>query len=486
MKIVVGYPPTRSAKGLALLSQNRQFQWFSHETRIFPVVLAGAATMAQQAGHKVIWKDAIAENMDTDEFRTFLRREKPDLFLFETKTPVVRLHWLTAQALKSEFPALQLVVCGDHVTARPEETLQNAPVDFVLCGGDYDFLLGDLLRHLTTGAPLPGGIVYRQNGQIAGHKHFELNHKLDEAPFIDRRLTRWDLYQKEYNLRGHPFMYIMSGRDCWHGKCTFCAWTVMYPRFRVRSPENVLDEIGRLIDEYQVTEIFDDSGTLNTGPWLARLCEGLQQRGYSRKIRYSCNMRFGALEKKDYEMMRQAGFRLLKFGLESANQETLDRLQKKTRVEQIEEGCRWAKEAGLTVHLTMIVGFPWETREDALRTLGLARKLMLTGKADLLQATTVVPYPGTPLYEQALKENGFLFDPQEYERFDMNEPVLKTRMSPEEVRKICGQIYSIFLSPRYMWHRLKAIRGWDDIAFLLRGARAVLGHLKDFGRAKRI
>ena len=183
-------------------------------------------------------------------------------------------------------------------------------------------------------------------------------------------------------------------------------------------------------------------------------------------------------------MMRKAGFRLLKFGLESANQETLDRLNKKTRVEQIEEGCRWAKEAGLMVHLTMIVGFPWETRADALRTLALARKLMLTGKADLLQATTVVPYPGTPLYEQALKENGFLFDPQEYERFDMSEPVLKTRMSPEDVRKICSQIYTIFLSPRYIMHRLKSIRCWDDISFLLRGAGAVLGHLKDFGRPK--
>ena len=136
------------------------------------------------------------------------------------------------------------------------------------------------------------------------------------------------------------------------------------------------------------------------------------------------------------------------------------------------------------VHLTMIVGFPWETREDALRTLALARELMLTGKADLLQATTVVPYPGTPLHAEALQNNGFLFDPGEYERFDMSEQVLKARMSPEEVREICGHIYTIFLSPRYIMHRIKAIRGWDDIGFLMRGASAVLGHLKDFGRPK--
>ena len=485
MKIVVGYPPTLSSKGLALLSQNRQFQWFSHETRIFPIVLASAATMAQRAGHQVIWKDAIAESMTSDAFFDFLRAEKPDLFLFETKTPVVRQHWQSIRDIKAVLPTLHIVLAGDHVTALPEESLENSPVDYILCGGDYDFLLGDLLQHLTTGAPLPHGIMYRdENGKPAGHKNFELSHSLDEAPFIDRDLTHWRMYQKEYNLRRKPFAYIMSGRDCWHGKCTFCAWTTLYPRFRVRSVNNVLDEIGQLIEKYGVKEIFDDAGTLNTGAWLRELCAGLEERGYSRKINYSCNMRFGALKPEDYVMMKRAGFRLLKFGLESANQETLDRLEKKTRVEQITEGCRWAKAAGLTVHLTMIVGFPWETREDALNTFNLARTLMLSGTADLLQATTVVPYPGTPLHTQAIQENGFLFDPKEYERFDMSEPVLKTRMAPEEVRDICNKIYTIFLSPRYIWQRLKSIRRWDDIWFLLQGAGAVVGHLKDFGKMK--
>ncbi|MDO9543280.1 MAG: cobalamin-dependent protein, partial [Kiritimatiellia bacterium] len=284
MKIIIGYPPTNSPKGLALLSQNRQFQWFSHETRMFPVVLAGAATMARQAGHQVIWKDAIAENLDQVSFLDFLRREKPDLFLFETKTPVVRRHWQTAQALKAVLPSMRLAVCGDHVTALPEETLRKSPVDFVICGGDYDFQLRDLLAHLTGGAPLPKGILYRQNGQITGDKHFELNHNLDNAPFIDRRLTHWEWYRKEYNLLGNPFMYIMSGRDCWHGKCTFCSWTTLFPGFRVRSVNNVLDEIGMLIDDFKVQEIFDDSGTLNTGKWLENLCAGLREMGYSRKI----------------------------------------------------------------------------------------------------------------------------------------------------------------------------------------------------------
>jgi anaerobic magnesium-protoporphyrin IX monomethyl ester cyclase len=485
MKVVIGYPPTASEKGLALLSQNRQFQWFSHETRIYPVVLASAATMARAAGHQVFWKDAIAENTGANEFHAYLQSIEPDLFVFETKTPVVRQHWQTIRDLRSRFPVMRIAIVGDHVTALPEETLASSPVDYVICGGDYDFLLAELLQSFPAHATLPPGVLFRDGAQIRGNKAFQLSRDLDDAPLIDRDLTRWDLYQKEYNIPDRPFMYIMSGRDCWHGKCSFCAWTVLYPTFRVRSVANVLDECGQLIDRYGIKEIFDDSGSLNTGAWLRELCEGLIARGFARKIRYSCNMRFGALRLEDFHLMKKAGFRLLKFGLESANQTTLDRLNKKVTVEQITEGCRMAKQAGLTVHLTMIVGFPWETREDALRTFQLAKRLMQRGYADLLQATTVVPYPGTPLYEEALRNQGFLFDPREYERFDMSEPVLKTLMTPDDVRRICSKIYTIFLTPRYMWTQLRKIRSFEDVGFLVRGARAVLGHLRDFGAKKR-
>ena len=48
MRIAICYPPLPSEKGVPLLSQNRQFQWFSRPTYIFPVVPATAATMLKQ------------------------------------------------------------------------------------------------------------------------------------------------------------------------------------------------------------------------------------------------------------------------------------------------------------------------------------------------------------------------------------------------------------------------------------------------------
>ncbi len=483
MKIIIGYPPTESEKGIALLSQNRQFQWFSNPTHIFPVVLGSAATLLKKEGYDVLWKDCVVENLNEKDFFRFLERKKPDLFAFETKTPVIKQHWKIINEIKKKLPEMKIVICGDHVTSFPKESLENSNVDYVLQGGDYDFLLDELADYLSgKRKSVPKGIWYRKNGKIRGSR-FQLKHKLDDLPFIDRDLCKWKLYQKEYNLQGRPFFYIASGRDCWWGKCKFCSWPRMYPRFRVRSVKNVLDEIGMLIEKYNVKEIFDDTGTLAIGEWLRDLCKGLIERGYNKKIKYSCNMRYGVLKLEDYKLMKKAGFRLLKFGLESANQKTLDFTNKGIKVRDIIKGCEWAKGAGLTVHLTMIVGWPNETYDDALKTFNLAKKLMQSGKADVLQATILIPYPGTPLWKEARKKGWFLFDPKEYERYDMREPILNTTDNkPEEVAAICGKIYTIFLTPKYILARLRNIKSIEDLKFNLRGVKAVIGHLKDFWR----
>ena len=483
MKICIGYPPTESEKGVATLGQNRQFQWFSNPSFFCPIVPATAATMLDKDGHEVRWLDCVAEKIGKERFFELLEKEKPDLFAFETKTPVIKQHWQLINELKERHPKMIVVIFGDHITSFPDETMKNSRVDFVLVGGNYDFLLKDLVDSLKNKKKLPQGIYYKKDRLILNTGKPRQDYKLDDAPFINRELTKWGLYQKEYNISRKPYFYIMSGRDCWWGKCTFCSWPRMYPCFRVRSVENVLDEIGMLIEKYGVKEIFDDSGTLMVGKWLKDLCEGLIKRGYHKKIKYSCNMRFGVLKQEDYDLMKKAGFRLLKFGLESANQNTLDRLEKGIKVSDIIEGCKMAQKAGLTVHLTMIVGYFWETKADALETFKLTKMLMQTGKADLLQATVLMPYPGTLLWKEAMKNNQFLINPLDYEKYDQREPILNTAdNNPQGVADICGKIYTIFLTPKYIFRRFINIRSFDDLMLNLRGVKPVLGHLSDFGK----
>ena len=488
MKILVGFPPTEARHGgTILLSQNRQLQEFHEPTFLYPVVMATAATFLRDEGYDVRWMDCIAEDVSMEKFIDFIDKEKIELFFFETKGPVIKRHWKVADKLKERFPNLKIVICGDHVSWEPgiKETMENSKIDFAINGGDYDFAIVDLVKALERKEKIPEGIWYRKNEKVVKNGRYHFKRKLDEAPFPDRDLVPLGPYSKEFNLAYKPHTYIMSGRDCWYGRCTFCVWDhTLYPlgTFGVRSPENVLEEVKYLVDKHGVREIFDDCGTITIGNWLKKFCNLMIESGYNKKVKYSCNMRFGAVNLEEYKLMKKAGFRLLKFGLESGEQKTIDKLDKSTKIEEIIPSCRDAKKAGLVVHLTMMVGYPWESKEDAEKTFQLAKRLMVKGYADVLQSTIVIPYPGTPLYDEGVEKGWFRFDPKDYDRFDMREPVFKTPdMTPEEVNEVCNRVYTIFWHPEYVIRRILNIRSFVDLKYTLNGAKAVIGHMKDFG-----
>jgi anaerobic magnesium-protoporphyrin IX monomethyl ester cyclase len=488
MKIAISYPPIQSEKGVPLLSQNRQFQYFQSPTYIYPVVPAYAATMLKNAGYEVVWDDGIAEEKTFDQWLKDIEQRKPDVLMIESKTPVIKKHWKIISDIKKVLPSSKVALVGDHVTALPLESMQKSEVDFVLTGGDYDFLLLNLVNFLNgKEKQLEPGFWYRENNAIKNTGQFKLNHSLDDLPYIDRELTKWQLYNESNgNFKVTPGAYTMAGRDCWwrkDGGCTFCSWPTLYPTFRVMKPERLADEIGLLIEHYRVKSVFDDTGCFPAGEWLRGFANLMIERGYNKKVQFSCNMRFGTLKREDYQLMKKAGFRMLLFGIESGNQATLDKLNKGTTITGIMEECRLPREEGLEPHITIMVGYPWETRQEALKTLAVAKTLMQKGWAITLQSTVVIPYPGSKLYAEALKNNWFRFDPKDYERFDMKEPVLNTPdMTPEEVMKLCDEIYKVFLTPKYMLRQLTRIRTLRDVKYSVKGVAKVLAHVKDFGR----
>ena len=165
MKVCISYPPLGARKGTPLLSQNRQFQWFKNPTYIYPVVPAYAATMLKDRGFEVVWDDAIAERLSMARWLSRVVSEhRPDLIVMETKTPVVRAHWEIIRSVKKRLPNTATVLVGDHVTARPRESMDNCPVDFILTGGDYDFLVDEPVRDPSPGS-VDGGVYRRCRGQ---------------------------------------------------------------------------------------------------------------------------------------------------------------------------------------------------------------------------------------------------------------------------------------------------------------------------------
>ena len=499
LRLVVGYPPMPSDKGVMLLSQNRQFQYFNAKTYIYPMVPAYAASNAQANGYTVKWMDGIAEEQTFDEWLAEFKKFKPDVLMVETKSPIVKKHWKLINKLKKELPKLITVWVGDHVTFMPSEMFENSKVDFLITGGDYDFVIVNLLNHLTKGEKLEGGIWWKQGDKRITDKPAEtvtaknklklcnsgkpsIAHNLNNLPFVDRDLTRWELYSVyNGNYKYTPATYMYSGRDCWWNRCTFCVWdhTInpigSYRRF---SPQRLFDEVKHVVDKYHVKEIFDDAGTFMIGKPLTDFCNLMIDSGYSKKVVFGCNMRLNALKQEQYNLMGKANFRFILYGMESANQYTLDHLDKGLKVEQIEEGVRMAKKGGLDPHLTIMMGYPWETYEDARNTVNLAKKCFKKGYVDTLQATVVIPYPGTPLWKEC-KEKGWLLS-EDYEDYDMRKPVMKSSLTEKQVLELTQDLYKAFLGPKFILRKIREIRSLDDIKFLFMAGWRFLGHMMDF------
>lgn len=489
-KISLSSPPLTSAKGVPFLSQNRQFQWTNTGNVIYPIVPAYAATLLKTHGYQVFWDDAVAQKIDYQDWLTRITKEKPDLVVIESKTPVIKTHWQIVNQLKSLSSKVNnwnpiIVLMGDHVTALPQESLNNSPVDYVLTGGDYDFMLLSLADHLTKNTSLEPGFWYRKNKKIINSGPFALkHHNLDTLPFLDRDLTQWHLYSRENtNYKYLPGTYTMFGRDCWWGRCTFCSWTTTHPAgtFRSFSPTRALDEVGHIIDNYPVKEIFDDTGTFPVGQWLVEFCRGFIDRGYHHRVTFGCNMRFGALTKDQYNLMGQANFRFILYGLESSNDATLKRIEKMTRPQDARLTLKLAKAAGLEPHLTIMIGYPWETYQDAQTTLNEARQLFKDGLADSMQATRIIPYPGTPLFRECQQNKWLLTD--NWDDFDMRRPVMYSPISHLQQEELIQGLFKGVLTPKFLIKKVASIRSMADIKFLVRYALKYLKKLQDFSKS---
>lgn len=501
LSIAIGYPPLASKKGVPLLSQNRQFQYFNAPTYIYPMVPAYAASYLQEQSYQVFWMDGIAERKTETQWFADLQKNSPDFFLLETKSPVVKKHWKLIAKMKKMLPHLQIILVGDHPSYVPYEQFENSAVDYVIKGGDYDFVTVNLLNHLTKGEPLEGGIYWREsntkikkskdqrkhvivNGEtIYNSGSPSLKHDLNKLPFVDRDLTKWKLYAyANGNYKYTPGTYMYSGRDCWWNKCTFCVWDhTINPigSYRSFTPERLFAEVKHVVDNYGVKEIFDDAGTMFVGNKLKKFCELLIESGYNKKVRYGCNMRFNAIPNQElYDLMGQAGFRFILYGMESGNQKTLDKLEKGTKEKDAIIGPAMARKAGLDPHITIMLGYPWETYEDAKRTIETAKYALKKGYYETIQATIIMPYPGTPLYREC-KEKGWLLT-DDYERFDMREPVMKLPFPKEKLLELEQDLYSTFMTPQYIGRKLLRLRSFHDVSYLFYMGYKFLGHMLDF------
>jgi len=85
---------------------------------------------------------------------------------------------------------------------------------------------------------------------------------------------------------------------------------------------------------------------------------------------------------------------------------------------------------------------------------------------------------GARLFQEC--REGGLLNTMDWDEYDMRRMVMKSELCEEDVKEITQKMYKLFMNPKYVMRKVANIRSYEDMAFIVRGAKKVVGHLKDF------
>lgn len=437
-----------------------------------PLGLAWIAAVLEKAGHRVRVLDTAALRTTMDEFLREVRGWGPDIVGISIQTPTAPRAYRAIARLREEVPDVPIVVGGVHPTFMYEEALRNGADVVVRFEGEYTML--DLVNRVEREGlsedvlKRVDGIAFRcGDGRVVVTRRRPYIRNLDELPWPARHL----LPVSEYTVLGKPVRvaHVMASRGCPYG-CAYCSTSYFWGRrIRFRSAKNVVEEIEHLVSKYGVKHVVftDDELTVNR-VFINELIKGVKERGLD--LTFVCGSRVDHVDREYLRFLYENGFTVLYFGVESASQETLDRIGKGIRVEQAIKVFNWVKELKGFAVGSFILGFPWETIDDMKKTVELAIKL----DPSYAQFTVLTPYPGTPIYEYALKNN--LIVDRNWEHYTTIKPVMKGfKFTAQELGKMLTYAYrKFYLRLSFIARELRAGRLKELIPLLLREVKRYL------------
>ncbi len=431
------------------------------DTMYYPYWMSYATGVVEQAGFNCKFIDSTGEGWGYDEVEARIEEFNPDLIVLDTTTPSIFNDIEVMKKLKRRFPRARFCMVGTHATGTVDETFSlTDELDFI-ARGEYDYTIRDLAYALENQSDLEDveGLSFRRNGEIIHNPDRPYIEDLDELPFVS------DVYKRHLNIFNYfnpdclyPNVTLLSGRGCPY-KCSFCLFvhTISGPKVRMRSVENVVDEllhIQKIFPEAQAYFFEDDLFTLKEKRCV-EMCESMIRRGV--KLQWNANTR-AKLSYETMKVMKRAGCHALCVGFESGNQDILDAYGKRISVDDYYEFARNAHRAGIKFHGAFIVGGPGENREKMLNTLKMAKRI----KPDTAQFYPLMVYPGTPEYRR-MQDLGLLVT-TDYHKWltkdGLHNCIIRTEdSSPEDLIRFCDYARrKFYLRPSYI-----AYKAWQGL-----------------------
>ncbi|WP_290623688.1 MULTISPECIES: B12-binding domain-containing radical SAM protein [unclassified Archaeoglobus] len=412
-----------------------------------PLGLGYLAAVLRREGFKVRIIDDMVENLN---FETLIKRVKNSIMVGITSTtPTFNSALKYARKIKEVLPDIFVVLGGVHVTFRPLDAAKNDFVDAV-CVSEGEETIVEVAEKVEAGKTLEDvkGVVYRSENEIVDNGPRGFIRDLDSLPF-----PAYDLMPLErYSLFGERLEQfpMITSRGCPFA-CRYCSSSLfMGHRFRVRSAENVVDEIEWLVSDFNAKHIAfsDDTFTLSRRR-VEAICDEIRRRGID--VEWSCSSRVDTTNEDMLKKMKEAGCSAIYFGVESASPRILDFYRKKIDSEKVRRAVTLARKYGIRVICSFIIGAPMERKEEMRATLKFALEL----DPDYAQFSVLTPYPGTEIFDEAERKGWILS--RNFDDFTAGKPVLKNFfMSPQEISRFLKYCYlRFYLRPKFILREVK-------------------------------
>ena len=399
MKIVLINPPGNfemtlgRAKGMA--------------STLPPLSLAYLAAHLKRYGHDIEVIDAYLYNMDVRSIVEIVVSKTPDLVGISVLTPSAKVSHVIAGEIKKNNPKIKIVFGGVHPTVLTDSTLEDSSVDFVV-RGEGEITLKELAEAIEKGRGIESvkGLSYVKDDKILHNRPRDFVKNIDELGAPD-----WSFFPslEKYKPLPHwnikiPSIPMLSSRGC-PFRCTFCCVKVSGGIYRTRTAKSVCDEIEDAIDKYGIKQVsfFDPAFPMNKEV-AKEVCREIIKRGLNKKIIWMTESRIDCVDEELLKLMKKSGCRRLALGIESGNQKILNSINKNITLDQVRETVHFTRKVGMEIIAYFIIGFPEDSKQTINETIEFAKEI----DADYVKFNIAVPYPGTELYDYALKEERLL------------------------------------------------------------------------------
>lgn len=352
--------------------------------------------------------DAYKLNLNEDKFVAELRKFNSDIVgITVLMDQYAASGHKAAKLSKTVSKNIKVIMGGVYATMNPQIVMEDPNIDFNVIG-EGEYVLKDLINHFIGKNPLPEkGICYRLNGKVVNTGHADFIQDLDSIPMPAYHLIDFSKYANSIHRksvdspRKYPYARILTSRGCPYN-CVFCqVESISGKKFRPRSPENVLNEMQFLKDNYGVSSIIFDDDNLFTNRERAI---GIFQGMINRKLAMPWVAIAVAVFKLDAELvklMRLSGCEYIAIAIESGTERVLKEIIKKPiNFEHAKKMIQLAKETGIYVATNFIVGFPTETWDEIRQTIKFAEEI----DVDYVKLFSAIPLRNTKLWDLCKKE----------------------------------------------------------------------------------